>query len=786
MKTVITTPAISGPDLMADTKFFSAYSRWMEQELRYETWNESVERVMLMHRTKYAAKMNGKLKKLLAEAEAAYKAKLVLGAQRALQFGGDQLLKHEAKMYNCSSSYADRPDFFQEAMYLLLCGCGVGFSVQKRHVKHIPLIRERGTEVKVFTVPDSIEGWASAFGVLLSSYFVSNQPFPEYAGYKVVFDFSAIRPRGSLISGGFKAPGPDGLQTALTRCEALLETALREQTMVSYIKEFGLAEGDAAWPSGMTEKLMGYIETAATGMGHSEVPAGHAVMRPVVVYDFSMHMADAVLSGGVRRSATICLFDKDDVEMLMAKTGNWFATNPQRARSNNSVIIKRDELTRSEWAYIMMMVREFGEPGFVFVDDLDFTVNPCVEIGMFPQTDDGVSGFQFCNLVETNGALMSTAEIFYRACRAAAILGTFQAGYTNFKFLSEATRKITEKESLLGVSITGWMNNPEVLFDDEILRKGAEIVKKTNRTVAKLLGINPAARTTCAKPSGNASVLLKTASGIHGEHAPMYIRNVQLNKDDDVAQLIMRLNPHMVEEKVGDLSGRDIVVGFPIIAKEGSIFKRDLLGVKQLEYVKKAQLVWVEAGTNVELCTRPTLRHNISNTISVDNWAEVEQYLFDNRGSFAGVSLMAAAGDKAYAQAPFTEVFTAVDLAKTYGDASMFASGLIVDGLAAFSNNLWSATDTALGFGMDLSDGREDLLRRDWVRRFVKFADNHFNGDLQRTSFCLKDCYNLHRWSSITKNLVAIDFEKELLARSYLDADTLASQACAGGICEIF
>lgn len=384
-----------------------------------------------------------------------------------------------------------------------------------------------------------------------------------------------------------------------------------------------------------------------------------------------------------------------------------------------------------------------------------------------------------------NGGLVNTKEEFLEACKAAAILGTLQAGYTDFKYVSEATRKITEREALIGVSITGWMNNAELLFDEETMREGAELVKKTNKEIAELIGIRQAARTTCTKPSGNASVLLGVASGIHGEHSKQYFRNVQMNEDDEVVKLIKATNPKMLEKSVWSANGTDVVVSFPVKSKEGSVFKQDLLGVKQLEYVKKAQQVWVEQGTNPELCMDSRLRHNISNTISVDNWDEVEQYIFDNRKYFAGISLLAAAGDKAYAQAPFTEVRTAEEILSSYGEASMFASGLIVDALHAFDNNLWVACDTVLGYGLELTEESCDLLKRDWVRRAKKFADNFFGSDLMQMTFCLKDCQNLHKWQSITKSLQAVDFSKELTLQKFTEADTLGSAGCSGGSCEI-
>lgn len=728
--------------MLSSSKFFSSYSRWDEVRNCYETWNDSVARVMTMHREKFADKMSPQLSALLDEAQEAYNEQLVLGAQRALQFGGPQLRKHEAKMYNCSASYADRVAFFQEAMYLLLCGCGVGFSVQRRHIKKLPALVKRGNELKSFLIEDSIEGWADAFGVLLSSYFEEDGTFPEFKGYRIHFDFSQIRPRGAKISGGFKAPGPDGLRNALIKCEELLEREFSQQ-------------------------------------GRNRI-----FMRPIVAYDFVMHQSDAVLAGGVRRSATLCMFDKDDQEMLKAKTGDWNVTNPQRARSNNSVVLKRDEVTYTEWVEIFSNVRQFGEPGFVFVDDYDTIYNPCVEIGMRAVSSSGESGFQFCNLVETNGALCTTKEAFFRACRAGAILSTIQAGYTDFKYLSKATRDITEREALIGVSITGWMNNPQILFDEETLRQGAEIVKQVNREVAALIGINPAARTTCGKPAGNASTLLGTAAGVHGEHAPRYFRNVQLNKDEEVAQLLEKTNPKMLENSVWSANGTDFVASFPIEAPANSIFKSSLLGVRQLDYVKKAQQIWVESGTNVELCTSPSLRHNISNTISVDNWDEVGEYLWMNRQWFAGVSLLSASGDRDYAQAPYTEVFTAEQLVAMYGRAAIVASGLIVDGLHAFNNNLWAAVSCAQGQGEKLAESSESLLKRDWVRRFSKFADKFFEGDIRLTGYCLKDVHNFHRWESIVSALQPVDFSKELGPKSFIDVNTLGAQACSGGVCE--
>jgi ribonucleoside-triphosphate reductase len=739
LKVISNQKEVNTRSLMSQTKFYEGYSRWDEGKARYETWEESVARVMDMHRKYYSHKMTRELSQLIDEAESLYKLQYALGAQRALQFGGDQLLKHQMRMYNCTSTYADRPRFFSELFYVLLCGAGAGFSVQNHHVAKLPDIQDRKKQAKGWVVEDSIEGWADALGALMSSYFVGGGQFPEMEGRKVYFDLNNVRPKGSLISGGFKAPGPEPLRKSLDKIEHLIQ---------------------------------------------SRVLKGETRLRAIDVYDIAMHAADAVLAGGVRRSATICLFSADDEEMINAKTGNWFIDNPQRGRSNNSAVIVRDEITRDVFKTIMASIKEFGEPGFYFVDSRDFTTNPCVEIGMFPQID-GESGWQGCNLTEINGGRCTTKEEFFKACRAGAILGTLQAGYTEFKYLSGTSKAIFEREALLGVSVTGWMNNPEVLLDADIQREGAEIVKAVNEQVANLLGINPAARTTCVKPSGNASVLLQTSSGIHAEHSPRYIRHVQLNKDSEVAQLILDSNPYMVEESVWSNNKTDYCVAFPVISPEGSMYREDLYATKLLEKVKLVQQNWVEAGTNPERCADPRIRHNVSNTVTVlpHQWTQVEDYVFENRAYFAGISFLAGSGDKDFAQAPNTEVLTEDQIVTRYGKAALFASGLIVDTRKAGFRDLWEATSIAQM--KDEYRGEISDIRKDWVRRFYKFAENYFDKDLKQTEYCLKDVYLLHKWTKIQQNLKPIDFISQLGEKKFTDIDTMGAIACQGGACEI-
>jgi len=439
--------------------FVSKYARWIPEKKRRETWKESVTRVREMMHEQYP-EVNGDI-------DWAYDlmyTKRVLGSQRALQFGGKPIFKHHARVYNCIASYVDRPRFFQECMYLLLCGCGVGFSVQKHHVDRLPDFIHMKNGTKKFTIPDTIEGWSDAVGVLVSSYFEDCELFPEYTGKTVNFDFSEIRPAGSYLSSSSgKAPGPEPLKKALTNIKKVLDKALKD-ALFSVRK-----------------------------------------LRPIDVYDVVMHASDAVISGGVRRSATICLFSPDDEEMALAKTGNWFHDNPQRGRSNNSALLLRDKTTPEQFSNLMQSVKEFGEPGFVWSDSTELIVNPCVEIGLYPVDEEtGKTGWQACNLSTINCAKVKTKEEFFESCRAASIIGTLQAGFTTLPYLGEVSERIFKREALLGVSMTGIMEQHELCLDPAVQKEGARVVKRTNKEFAAKIGINPAARTTCVKPEGTA------------------------------------------------------------------------------------------------------------------------------------------------------------------------------------------------------------------------------------------------------------------------------------------
>ena len=366
--------------------------------------------------------------------------------------------------------------------------------------------------------------------------------------------------------------------------------------------------------------------------------------------------------------------------------------------------------------------------------------------------------------------MCDSEEMFYKACRAASILGTLQAGYTDFKFLSDASKKIFDREALLGVSVTGWMNNPKTLFDEKILQRGAEIVKETNREVAGLLGINPAARTTCVKPAGSTSCVLGTASGIHPHHSGRYFRRVQTNRNEAPANYFQAHNPRAVEKSLWNPNGTDLVITFCVQTPEGALTKREVSAVELLKRVKTTQNNWVAAGKRPERCAASFVDHNVSNTINVgaNEWRDVAEYIYENRASFAGISLLPAGGDLDYKQAPMCDVWTSEEIVKHYGTGALLASGLIVDGLRAFNEDLWLGCDVTLGIAKinpislpsspDATalesfkkDSKKYIEQQDWVRRAKKFATNYFGGNIREMTYCLKRVHNCKLWEDLTR-----------------------------------
>ena len=755
--------------------FLSKYSQTSGGQK--ETWDQAVNRVMDMHMKQYRNVVSPKdmpeFLDMFRKAYTLYHDQRILGAQRALQYGGELMTEKHARFYNCCATYVDRVSVFEEAMYLLLCGCGVGYSVQHCHVNKLPVPMgfNHSLPNSQFTVPDTIEGWAEAIGLLMTAYYEGR---PD-----IDFDYSMIRPRGAFIRGGFSAPGPKPLKEAIEKIHSIVE------------------------------KIKG------------------RKLRPFELHYIICVFANSVVTGGVRRSAMISIFDADDVEMASCKTGAWITTMPELCRSNNSAAILPDT-SKEIFDKIYEFTKKYGEPGFVFIDSQDFVYNPCGEVGLFPQIKDEEgnihSGWGFCNLAEINGGKIHTPEELYEAAEAAAIICTLQAGYTRFKVLERWSQKIAERDALIGVGITGLCENPEVLFDPEVQRKAARIVVETNKKIAKMINISPAARCTVIKPSGNSSQLLGTLSGIAPGHSRHYIRHIQASDTEQIIQEWMRVNPNMVEDSVW-APNREKVIAFPVTLPEGVLLKQNLSAIDFLKLVLLTKENWIEFGTNFDHPStkeNPTLRMNVSNTCTVkpDEWDSVREYLWEHRDKFGGISLLSSFGDLDYPQAPYTEVLDENQLSKRYGAGAILSSGLVVDAVDVFKD-VWEACDAAMGNSPNLlqltdkeishfitsniKNGRFlvdidgicfsdvncviDYLKRkverrqDWVRRFNNFADKYMFGDKQQTAYCLKHVNAYHKWQHICR-MRKVNYDNIVWRSPVKEAGSDIGAACMGGKCE--
>ncbi len=721
-----------GKELLKNLKFYDSYSKYREDLGRKETWEESVDDVMSMHYNKFAHVWG--LKPYLDDVTNMYKKGRILASQRSLQYREAQITKSNARLFNCASTYLDRPEVFKEIIFVLLNGCGMGYSVEQRFIDKLPRIQRRADATITHVVEDSIEGWANALDALMNSFFNGSE--------QVRFDGSLIRPEGAYISGGFQAPGYEPLKKALELIEKLLQDKINQG-------DFKISSLD-----------------------------GHEIV---------CLSADSVLSAGVRRSALICLFDKDDELMRNCKTGDWFYKKPHLGRANNTIKLILGEFEKEEFDMLKASIKEFGEPGLAIVKDRDFTTNPCFEIGFIPVNPrTGNSCISFCNLNEINGGECNTKEKFFEACHAAAVLGTLQASYTNMPFLGSDTEELIRGEALIGVSITGIMDNPKVLLDPETLRRGAEIVKETNKLIAELIGINQAARTTCVKPSGNASVLLKTSSGIHSAHAKRYFRIMQMNKGTEMAKFLKDFNPVLLEDSVWSASGNDYAVYIPIEEKDGIITKEQLNDVEFTEHVKTVYQNWVLPGNNEELGYSKRVTHNVSNTITVEDWDKVFDYIFENQESFCGLSFLPKTGDKIYKQAPFTKVLSFDEITAEYGKGSMFASGLIIDALHAFGGDLWDACEASKNKAYPLSGDRVTVLvKKDILQRIKKFSKNFYKNDIEKTISLLKDVHLFHKWETVNREFKNIDFTTLDMKPSYTNVSEMGGAACSAGGCEV-
>lgn len=619
MSDTLTRPQASVDTLTEISKYIdtSKYAQYLPDLKRRELWPEAVERVEDMHLRKYA-ESGPEVEEAIRWAFSLVHDKRALPSMRSMQFGGRAVEAANARMFNCAVRHIDSLRSFSEVFYLLLCGCGVGMGITDRYLDRLPDLvsaDDKTGTVMTYVVEDSIEGWADSLEALLMCYFV-NTPF---SGRRIIFDYSKIREKGALLkTGGGKAPGFRPLKAAHAAIKSLLDEAI-------------------------------------------EVDHQRRLLT-INAYDINMFSAEAVLAGGVRRSATSVVFAKDDKLMMNAKSGAWYDENPQRSRSNNSVLLMRDEVTAEELADIMAITREWGEPGFVFADHPDTLFNPCFEISFIPMTDDGVCGVQFCNLTTINGAKIKSLDDYLETARAASIIGTLQAGYTSFPYLGHVAEHLTEDEALLGVSITGQLENPDILCNPEYQRLAAQVAVETNEWLAELIGVNPAARVTTQKPEGTSSLSAGTmASGNGAAHAYVMWRRVQANRDEAPYQLFKSVNPHLCSTS-SFAPDTDDVITFPIRVPDSAIVKADLSALEHLAIIRNNKENWVDAGTTRH--NRKPLTHNVSCTVIVkpDEWDGVTDYIYEHRGSFAAVALLASSGDKDYAQAPMEAVVTAEEL----------------------------------------------------------------------------------------------------------------------------
>jgi len=572
-------------NILSDITVHMKYAKYIPELNRRETWTELVDRNVAMHKKKYP--------NLIDQIDEAYKFvydKKVLPSMRSLQFAGKPIEISPNRLYNCSYLPADSVDAFNEIMFLLLSGCGVGYSVQKHHIKKLPeIIKPFEKRSRRFVIGDSIEGWSDAVKVLMKSYLGNKRTS------KIVFDYTDIRPKGArLVTSGGKAPGPQPLKECLIKIEGILNAKEDGSTLSS-------------------------LET----------------------HDIICHIADAVLAGGIRRAALIALFSASDDEMISCKSGSWWETDPQRGRANNSAVLMRHKITKNFFMDLWKRVElsGAGEPGIYLNNDKDWGTNPCCEIALRP--------FQFCNLCEVNVSDLEDQDDLNARVKAAAFIGTLQASYTDFHYLREIWKETTEKDALIGVSMTG-IGSAAVLQLD--MKAAASIVKRENTRVAKLLGINKSARCTTVKPAGTTSLVLGTSSGIHAWHNDYYVRRMRVGKNEAIYTYLNVNHPDLIEDEY--FRPHDTaVISVPQKAPDNSILRTES-PFDTLERVKRVATEWVKPGHRAGSNT-----HNVSATISLkDNeWEAAGEWMWLNRDYYNGLSVLPYNGGT-YTQAPFEDI----------------------------------------------------------------------------------------------------------------------------------
>ena len=570
--------------ILSDIVVYMKYAKYIPELSRRETWEELVTRNKYMHVKKYPD--------LKAEILKAYEMvydKKVLPSMRSMQFGGKPIEVAPNRIYNCAFMPVNHIDSFAECMFLLLGGTGVGYSVQRQHVVELPPIQQPyPNRARRFLIGDSIEGWADAVKVLMKSYM-------NGGGSRVDFDYSDIRHKGALlVTSGGKAPGPQPLKECLLKIEGMLR---------------GKANGTK--------------------------------LTTLEAHDIVCYIADAVLAGGIRRAALISLFNADDEEMISCKAGNWWEKNPQRGRANNSAVLMRHKITKEFFMDIWKRVElsGAGEPGIYFSNDKDWGTNPCCEIALRP--------FQFCNLCEVNASDITSQEDLNARVKAAAFIGTLQAGYTNFHYLRQVWQDTTEKDALIGISMTGIGSGAVLKYD---MTESANIVKKENARVSKLIGIRKSARCTTVKPAGTTSLALGTSSGIHAWHNDYYVRRIRVGKNESIYPYLHENHNELVVDEY--FRPHDTaVIEIPQKAPAGSILRTES-PFQILERVKQVATEWVKPGHRTGNNT-----HNVSATISLKDgeWEAAGEWMWENRSSYNGLSVLPYDGGT-YTQAPFEDI----------------------------------------------------------------------------------------------------------------------------------
>lgn len=572
-------------EILSEIIIHSKYARYLPELQRRETWEEIINRNMEMHIKKFPD-LSEQIKNIYNNFVLTKK---ILPSMRSLQFAGRAIELNNSRIYNCAFLPIDNIRSFSETMFLLLGGTGVGYSVQHHHIEKLPQIRKPNyNRKKRYVVQDSIIGWADAVKTLMKSY------TGELTSH-IEFDLTDIRPKGSLlITAGGKAPGPEPLRIALIKIEAIL----REKQDESNLSD-------------------------------------------IECHDIQCHIADAVLAGGIRRAAMISLFDLNSDEMLSCKAGNWWEQNPQRGRANNSAVILRHRITQDVFNSLFERIEasQSGEPGIYFTNDKDWGTNPCVEIALRP--------YQFCNLVELNMSNIESQEDFNNRCKAAAFLGTLQASYTDFHYLRDIWKRNTEKDALLGISMTGIASKSNLKLD---FIQSSEIIKQVNKSLSKIININSSARNTCVKPAGTTSLVLGTSSGIHAWHDDYYLRSVRINKNEALYTYLSLYCDKLLEDDVTS-PNTTAVIRIPQKAPDDAITRNESV-LDLLERVKYISNTWIKNGHN-----KGENKHNISCTVNIkDNeWNIVRDWMWENKDCYNGISVLPYHGGT-YKQMPFETI----------------------------------------------------------------------------------------------------------------------------------